>query len=704
MKKRRPIPNPTKISSYFFQQLVSPGATTPDDRKERAQSEQTKRAAASVLSESFTPEGVAAFLQSRSEIERQHSEALEDVLDACWKRVEDIIERNKERRRVIEEDIPQVVAPTGTFTFWTPEGVEQYYSLKTLPVFASDEEGVRSDSNGFGTDNSNAMKSDRNGPAAADRAVISPQGRSAEDKVDGNAAAEGDGRTDPVAEFSSQRACGRAPIVSGAHHTKGRKLTDKELLDESKVPHCLRRLFASLLRRRNEFPKSTTLLFDAIQRTQSERFPEIEAVIEDVPFSMPLHRPFRCIAAFVARSFAENPKGEAPEQAFAATFKTVSKDLKTAYEKLHELKGYVHPVGERTDRAEVIYKTLLGELQGRKSLHETYGIDIEAIMKASAVELSVMEGALKECNETSRRLLATIEDQTAQFIADVHTSLDRREEAIEEIASFYKRDRDRLQSSLQRKIYRAKKSEELQEKCARRIREVTKELYIEQVNYEELLQEILAESLLLQQLDSSYTQLSSSLNNAASVHQESKISSIREALQRSEDVRVHLIEQCQFHINRLKKDEHYRLCRLATNAKDNALCWSRCLNDLSTIYETHFNSLNEKCRVSTQMRYLLSYEKDCVSRDLNQVQKEMEQLDSKWHEISTLLEELGEPVPPLSLLEKDPSCGELRHALTALALTRLVHGESSHLVRPEQWRERTVVATGDGSATANDMS
>nr|CCD16200.1 unnamed protein product [Trypanosoma congolense IL3000] len=680
MKKRRPVPQPTRISGYFFQHLTNPDVRTPDNRTDTARTERTKEEVTRLLSVSYTPEGLDTLMKSRSAVEQEQIQELEELLDASWRRVEEIIERNKDRRRILEEGIPQAIDAIKNTTFWTDEDVERWFNIKVSPYYAVHGRGTIGD----GSVACSSVK---------DCDVLSGVTSSHEEP-----SLELRGGCSPIDESPARDGCDGTSVLPGMHHAKAWKMTDRELLDQSKVPYCLRRLFAHLLRRRDEFPKSATLLFNAIQKIQAERLPLLEEVMQTVPFSLPLQRPLGCISSFVEKFFIKEPNVRDLDLAFSSLFKQSDKVLRDAYEKLHELRCTADANTERVDHAAVIYETLLNELRQRKSLHDEYSESMSSISTRAAVELGEMELALKECDNASKRALDTIEEQTKTYVDELRGATAHRSAVIEEINTFYEQDRARLHSSLQRKKHRARKSEEIQEKCARRIREAIKELYLEQIKYGELTQEIIAESSLLEQLDNSYTQLSNAMQRSISVIEGGNVPLLVNSLRQSEETRVNLIEQCHRHINRLRKDEHFRQCRLTAYAKDNALCWYRCLSHLASIYGSHFDVLDEKCNISMQMRYLLSYERDCVSDDLNQVRKEMLFLDAKWKDISNFLEELDEPVPPLSQLDDDPSCSALRENLMGMALTRLVHGEFSHLAPPGGKAQRPALRNGTTGA------
>ncbi|KEG11693.1 hypothetical protein DQ04_02361050 [Trypanosoma grayi] len=645
---KRATPKPTDASAYFFQQLLpTERSDTPDTEGGTCNDAGLQQAAAAVLRSAFMPAEATTLLKCSTEEESCTADELAGILEASWKRVEEVMERNKVRRRRIEEELPQALAQVDAYTFWTPDSVSTRYDLPASKLCGSLVSEVTEDDD-----------------TAAAAATAAP----------------------------------------GKHHAKAWGRTDRDLLNPARCPNCLRRLFAPILQRRDELPKSLTLLFNALQRVQSGTFPQIEAVIEKGFFELPLYRPFRCISSFITRYLAEDLKGEKRGQAFAGVYKLVSGKLKDAQEKLRQF-GHNRAVSAspspREGAAELLYGTLLTELRERKSLHDGCTCDLQDLTDVATEQLTGMERGLQECDSESRRLLSEIKQDAEEYVAGLEATTERRKAVMEEVNAAYQRDHDRLFASLQAKQYRAKKSEELQEKLARRVREATKEWYVEQLKYDGLAQEIITESVTLQQLDHSYKQLKGVLDEwATSIDSEEKAQWVTDVLQQSEEVRAHLITQCQQHIGRLKTEEHYRRCRLAGYATENALSWSRCLQDLAAIYESHYDTLAEKCNTSMQLRYLLSYEKDHVVRDLHQLQCEIMQLDAKWGELTPVLEELDMPVPALTQCESDAACQEFRRILCGLDSSRLIRGECARLAPLQREAQTNVPVEKDSNKVA----
>nr|CCC50310.1 conserved hypothetical protein, fragment [Trypanosoma vivax Y486] len=659
--KRHPVPKPTDISAYFFRQLIDADGDVPTIRGDNLRSLEVKKAVATVLSNSFVPEEVSILLQGCAPKERRCAEVLEAMLDESWKRVEEIIERNKERRRIIEYELPQAVATASGYTYWTEESAGKLYNLPVASDFVTwDDKDKESD--GCKTWGAGAGASDFDEAVASERANNNDQTDSclqmgdllrgsAEDKPK-IVKAEGALCAAPLmtsGPSSSSLQSNSAPKVRGIHGAKALRMSGKDLIDESKTLHCLRRAFAPILRQRDQLPKSLTLLLNAIQEVQSNKFPAIESVIEMSLFPMPFHRSFRCISSFFMRHLTSEPENIEREQSFISMYKPVDEELWMARKKLSELIETSSDHTDRDTKTDFIYRTLLDELRKRKLLHDTCQNGLKVVSEEAEAWLGGIEEALNACDEKSLELLSSIEQGAAAYMAELSATAERRKAASAEIQSSYKSDFDRLRSSLEGKLYRAKKSEEI-------------------------------ESLLLQQLQSSHEQLLESMGKRMSLlGEEANIKFVSDAVEKAKEARSHLIEQCRQHVKRLKTDEHYRRSRIVCCARDNALLWSRCLNDLASLYEGRFDRLRDKCGASLQLRYLLVYEKDQVARDLEETQREMRYLDDKWSEVVQLLEEFEMPVPPLLQIESDSACRELREKLCMLVAERLVHGEVSHI-------------------------
>ncbi|RNF23140.1 uncharacterized protein Tco025E_02888 [Trypanosoma conorhini] len=640
--KKRTAPQPTRAGVYFFQQLLPPTAASCAPAARAGSSDNADAGAtvagvvAEILEESFTPSETAALLRRCTDAELASSATLEGQLEAAWSRVEDVMARNKQRRRAIEDELPRSLAGLDAYKFWTPEVAAARFNFPTPEEFGLCEQKV----------------------------------------VEGN-----EGAAAPDGGGLSNEAT-REPVAPGKRRAKAWGKTERDLLDPSKSPHCLRRLFAPMLQRRQELPKTLTLLLAAVQRVQSKGFPEIEALIEQGYFHMPLHRSFLHISSFIMRYLAEGSKGEGRERAFADVYKPAAVKFKEAREKLREMGDQGGAAPSTHDTAtEAVYSTLLSELRERKVLHTDCSDALQSIAEDTTQQLGEMEKGLQECDRDSLRVLSSLERDVRAYMEKLQGAIERTKAARAEICDEYQRDHDRLQSSLQAKLYQAKKSEETQEKLARRIRETTKEWYMEQLKYERLMQEVIAETLSLRQLDHSHSELEALLDERLPTSEsEQKLQWVNASLQQSQELRAELVTQCRQHIGRLRTEEHYRRCRMLGYATENALCWSRCLHDLSHLYEGHYDTIAAKCDASMQLRYLLAYEKDLVVKDLHQLQREFSLLENSWAKLKSLLEEMELPAPPLAQCEKDALCKEFRRIISELVSGRLIYGDYARLL------------------------
>ncbi|ESL09032.1 hypothetical protein TRSC58_03255 [Trypanosoma rangeli SC58] len=696
--EKRTAPRPTRASVYFFEQLLPPTVTSCSPEAHASSSdhadmgETVSEAVAAILKESFSPSETAALLQRCTDVEQVSSEALEGLLEAAWTRVEDIMARNKQRRRAIEEELPQSLAEFDAYKFWTPEVAAAHFNFPTPEEFGLCSSEAVEDKGEAGT---SRLLADTVEPA--DHNV----GFSNEPPQDSADAASS------VAAAAAAAAAAGAPataVAPGQRRAKVWTKTEKDLLDPSKSPHCLRRLFAPILQRRQELPKTLTLLLNAIQRVQSKGFPEIEALIEKGYFHMPLHRSFLHISSFIMRYLSEGSRGEDRELAFADVYKPASVKFKEAWETLREMGGKGGAASSTHDTAaEMVYSTLLNELWERKVLHTDCDNALQSITEDTTQQLDRMDKGLQECDGESLRVLASLEQNARAYMDKLREAIERTKATRAEIHAEYQRDHDRLQSSLQAKLYQAKKSEDAQEKLARRIRETTKEWYTEQLKYERLMQEVIAETLALRQLDHSHDQLEAFLDERwLTSESEQKLRWVTDSLRQSQELRSELIAQCRQHIDRLKTDEHYRRCRMVGYATENALQWSRCLHDLSHLYEGHYDTIATKCEASMQLRYLLAYEKNLVVKDMHQLQREFSLLENNWAKLTSLQEELELPVPPLAQCEKDLPCKEFRRIISELVSGRLICGDFARLL-PIRTRGRSPPGTGRSEVTATDV-
>jgi len=356
--------------------------------------------------------------------------------------------------------------------------------------------------------------------------------------------------------------------VKGSTNAMGKayRMPNAELLNPSKRPRCLRRLFAPLLQKQEQLPKNLTLLLAEVRKCQAKMLPSLEELLQDCSmFHIPLHLPFQMIAHFIQRYLTKERSTVAmvasqAEEKLVEAMKRESPALQSFLRAHGQEEDPLDrlPTVERHRLAQEMWKSILASLTQHRDRHYTFLQDFSHLTTTSQSELHTMTHALADCTEASSVAMGQLEQDAKECVEVIKGMTMKTLRTVEEIRSEFRTEEDALRASLDRKLYRLQRSEAEQERLARRAREAVKAWMNEQLQYEETAQEVFQERLALAQLQTSYTQLQRSLQTcyAEALATDKRATQIRRMLKKSEKARQFLLTACRHARSPSTRDEH----------------------------------------------------------------------------------------------------------------------------------------------------
>lgn len=451
--------------------------------------------------------------------------------------------------------------------------------------------------------------------------------------------------------------------VKGSTNAMGKayRMPNAELLNPSKRPRCLRRLFAPLLQKQEQLPKNLTLLLAEVRKCQAKMLPSLEELLQDCSmFHIPLHLPFQMIAHFIQRYLTKERSTVAmvasqAEEKLVEAMKRESPALQSFLRAHGQEEDPLDrlPTVERHRLAQEMWKSILASLTQHRDRHHTFLQDFSHLTTTSQSELHTMTHALADCTEASSVAMGQLEQDAKECVEVIKGMTMKTLRTVEEIRSEFRTEEDALRASLDRKLYRLQRSEAEQERLARRAREAVKAWMNEQLQYEETAQEVFQERLALAQLQTSYTQLQRSLQTcyAEALATDKRATQIRRMLKKSEKARQFLLTACRQHVGRLETEEYYQRRVVADRCCQNVQSLACLLHDAVSVYEDRFDGVLAKTdRVSWQMQFLLSSERDFVVGNLLDAKEAWNYLEERWNEVKALYKTLDlddDAIPPL---------------------------------------------------------
>lgn len=503
----------------------------------------------------------------------------------------------------------------------------------------------------------------RHSAGAADAAVAEREGSTGEcsgpsrSSSSSTCSTSGDGSVDETGHASHTTTTTTAPKGMA----KAYRIPNDALLNPSKRPRCLRRLFAPLLQKQAQLPKNVTLLLSEVRKCQADMLPSVEALLQDCSmFHIPLHLPFQMIAHCMQRYLTKERSTVAMGSSQAE-----EKLVEAMREEAPALQHFLHahgreeetldrlPTVERHRLAQEMWTKVLASLTRHRHRHDTFLQDFSHLTRTSQTELQRMKDALQECTEASSVAMGQLEQDAKECMEVIRGMTAKTLHTVEEIRREYHSEEDALRASLQQKLYRLQRSEAEQERLARRAREAVKAWMKEQVQYEETAQEVYQERLALAQLQTSYTQLQRSLQTCyeEALASNKRATQIRRMLKKSEKARQFLLTACRQHVGRIETEEYYQRHAVADRCCQNAQSLARLLHDAVSVYEDRFEGVLAKTdRVSWQMQFLLSSERDFVVGNLLDAKEAWQYLEERWKEVKALYKALDlddDAIPPL---------------------------------------------------------
>lgn len=701
MKRRTRRPEPTRVTPYFFQQLgasLSPDSSTGDEAPGAQLVAPVTRVKPmdAALWRHYTPEAYRdAFLHFVGE-ENTTTASLEEQVAQMWAKVEDVIARNKVRRELLQDDhLEPLLQDMGRMSFWTAEDIFKCFDFDvSMSVGDQNTEPLVTSLSPGDTDTKDAQE----------RQQIAQGARITLDfSVDMVGAAAGGGAPD---DGDGERAAGPQ---TGMHHAHAWRTSDADLLNPSKRPHCLRRLFAPLLQKRDQLPKSLTLLLADVQIVQSTQLPALEESIErGIFFNIPLYIPFQLISTCITRYLTqENPTAEMEVdqlRAFGPVREAVQRLESYVAEKTAQMKekGEEVSLEQCCEVAEGMWGLLFDELETHKRVHRMAMDGYDAMTECASITEASLTTSVDTCDEISRQSLAQLQSD-ASLCADTITEVGQQVLRIaEDTGREYETNQARLRQSIHSKAVYLQKSEARQEKLARRVREAMKDLYQEQLTYEETTQEYLQDRLTLAQLEASHAQLRQFIQSRhdAAVNAEHHAAEVRRLLTDAVSSRTNLMVACRQHLGRMQTESFYRRNRIMTRIVDNAKQWSRCVHDVCHIYESRYSELEDKTNLSWQLEYLVAGERNQAVNNLTDLRPELMHVQEAWASIVTTLQslEIDVPSPAEQVAQRDTA---FRAALVQLDGPPKVQRKTTTLRQHRGIMDKA--ATGHGAAAAYSL-
>lgn len=690
---RQVRPEPTRLSSYFFEYVTeedaaqqreatqaveplppkegcptSPPATTPGETEGAPSPAVMSWSPAPVthdpridgcLQSAHMPlsfrEPVANFMLN----ERRRTERLRREGEAAWQQVELMIACNQQRRAEVE-DILSASAAWRTEVkrrrFWQAENIIRRYDFQVGAPMPGTRKVATTATSSSNMANAEGDSYNMDGHIVVDFSV------DLDDALGGTSQAAEESANDNAAGSSSKKA-------------KSWDLSDEELLDPRRRVHCLRRLFTSLQQKREELPRWTNLLLTEVRNVQVDRLRSLEERLQELlSFRIPLHRPFHEVVSLLQRYVQMNREGPQVEservtlfrqimgtsanlQSYVATATAAQKKERDAVmesRRIVDHQGYscpnfhegeddlIEPLGPQRDTAETMWNLLFSELDGYKEFYESNMKQLEHLTAAVKEEHHQMVSLLDDHRKKSRDIMEGMLQDIAVCTEAFTTNGRHTLAAVEEMSAKYSRESGQLKKSIQEKDYRLRSSEAQQEKCVRRVREAIKDLFVEQVKYDETAQELLQDELSLVQLETSYHQLRRAVQRKQdeALLAEQHASSLRDVLKDGDEALCQLFDACERHVGRLEVDDFYARCRLTEQCTATLQQQCRCLHDMSTLYEKRVAAIETKARGSWQLQFLVAGELDWAVSNMVDVRQEFTLLEKKWEEICKVREAL----------------------------------------------------------------
>ncbi|CCW64199.1 unnamed protein product [Phytomonas sp. EM1] len=621
---------PVCMSSFFFEQLASLISDHPSQESEPTSatvhpsfvtaSNKISRVLWDFMAPASYREDVMSFLQD----EHHRTQELKSEVGEAWLRVEKLIAQNKIRRAFLDEErIYEQLQGVQSMCFWAAEDIARRFKLD-VSIGKEDESHLT------------ALKEAR---ITLDFSVLprNAPNELAEVPDPGHVSS---GLATPLPSVNESD----TPVLA-CRARVARRLSDKTLMNPSKRPYCIRRLFSPILQKRDKLPKHFTRFLNDLQQIQSNKLPSIEAMLQSsILFNTPLHVPFQVIAQFITRDLTLPNTFEAMEGKLVEQYDFVKGSVDQLCEFLETASSNptnIDLLGEEERSAmarqmwDLLFKELEAHKEGYRSIHEGY----TELTVAATEHFDKLSTHLDNTAALARQSMEQMQADAALCVEAIERSGSQIVNLVERATSEFEKDLATLEESIRAKSFILSKSEAAQEKMARRVREVVKELYVEQAKYTRVSQELLQDQLSLAQLRASHKQLREAVATryemVSTAKQKSK--ELQQMLDAAEAAQGDLLSACRQEIERQRNDAFYRRCRVVRYAVDNVQWWSRCVGDMAYIYEARYRALDGKSKAASwQTHYLLAAEKDWAVGNLLEVRPEMTEVQKRRLEVQDM--------------------------------------------------------------------
>ncbi|GET85395.1 hypothetical protein, conserved [Leishmania tarentolae] len=614
----------------------------------------------------FTPPSFQQRFVSFLREESAQTESLRQAVEAAWRHVEQIQQRNTVRRATFAG----LLADPGAA--WREEVREKLYWQATdivqrygFDVSMNDDD----EAGGQGTEQASRehITLDFSAVRSADAAAPSRSaGGSSSSSNDEDSDME-----DPVSGLMSspQQDRGQQSIRKSP---RTKEMDD--LLNPCTRAHFLRRIFAPLQRARDSLPKWTTLLLHDVRDVQKGALPSLEKRVKDsVIFKIPLHRPF--LDARAALQSCVQQKRIAPEaevvqvpayrqleqhgkrwlsfvQAHESAAAAVANAAAEAEKLIHSgspgptadsSEDEITDVAQRWATAEALWTLLFDELDTCKCFFADAIHCHNAVRAGVTTEMEALQQSVHRYRSRCDATVTALKSDAAVCAELLNQNGQRIVTAVEEMEKTFLAEQGRLQESIAQGEALLVQLEKQQEKSARRVREALKAFFMEQLQYEEASQALLQNHLSLAHLEASHHELHQTvqLRHEGALHSRKTASALVELLVDSEAAVRQLFDACDVHCRRIDTENHFIECRLVDHCTLALQQQCRCVHAIAALYEQRYAALEARSGDSWQRQFLLSAEHDLAVANLSDVRAELVQLEQDWRKVCALREELG---------------------------------------------------------------
>ncbi|CAG9567104.1 conserved hypothetical protein [Leishmania major strain Friedlin] len=629
-----------------------------------------------VMWQYFTPASFRQNFEAFMRAESAQTESLRRAVEAAWRDVEQIQQRNVVRRATLTD----ILADPGAAwreevrakVYWQAADIVQRYGFDVV----MDEDGK---AGGGEAEQAGRERITLDFSVSRERVRANRGGSSSssgdddedddiEDAVSGlKSSPQPEREPQPLAARLGTQAAAADPLMS-----KPQAKAHDNLLNPCARAHFLRHIFAPLQRMRDSLPKWTTLLLQDVHDVQKAALPSLEKRVQDsVLFKVPLHRPF--LDARVALQSCVQQRRVAPDaevaqvpayrqleqhgklwidfvQAHESAAAAVAAAAET--ERLIRVGGPVPTadssedeiadVAQRWATAEALWTLLLDELDTCKCFFADAIHRRNAVHEGVTVEMESLQQSVHRHRHNCDATVAALKSDAEACAELLSRNRQRMVTAVEEMEKTFISERDRLQQSITQGEALLTRLAGQQEKCVRRVREALKAFFTEQLQYEEAAQALLQDHLSLTHLEASHGELRQALQLGykGALDSRENAAALLQLLTDGDTAVRQLFDACEAHCRRIETENHFIQCRLVDQCTLALQQRCRCVHAMAALYEQRYATLEARSGDSWQRQFLLSGERDWAVANLSDVRAELVQLEQDWRKVCALREEL----------------------------------------------------------------